>query len=130
MRRKKLESAYNRCLMRNISIYVLASVVCIAYWCTVNPGYAIMRGFLSIFSFKVTECAWCMEMCLGIYPCAEGVRNESPLSAVHKRFPSCDIRLHYLLTGNSAVRLKMKGAQSEADIVLDLEGGYINQVSD
>lgn len=64
-----------------------------------------------------------------IYSCAEGVRNETLLAAMHRQFPAYDIRLHYLPTGNCAAKLKLEGAQSEADIVLDLEGGYIKQVS-
>lgn len=58
------------------------------------------------------------------------MRNETLLTALHRRFPDYDIRLHYLPTGNCAAKLKMEGAQSEADIVLDLEGGYIKQLSD
>lgn len=65
-----------------------------------------------------------------IYSCAEGVRNESLLTALRSRFPSYDIRLRYVPTGNCAAKLKMEGSRSEADIVLDLEGGYIEQISD
>ena len=65
-----------------------------------------------------------------IYSCAEGVRNESLITAMHARFPEYDIRLHYIPTGNCAAKLRMEGSQSEADIVLDLEGGYIKQVSE
>ena len=64
-----------------------------------------------------------------IYSCAEGVRNESLLTALRSRFPSYDIRLRYVPTGNCAAKLKMEGSRSEADIVLDLEGGYIEPVS-
>lgn len=49
---------------------------------------------------------------------------------MHARFPEYDIRLHYIPTGNCAAKLRMEGSQSEADIVLDLEGGYIKQVSE
>ncbi len=65
-----------------------------------------------------------------IYSCAEGVRNESLLTALRSRVPSYDIRLRYVPTGNCAAKLKMEGSRSEADIVLDLEGGYIEQISD
>lgn len=75
-------------------------------------------------------CSGRSESTVVIYSCAEGVRNESLLTALHGRFPSYDIRLHYIPTGNCAARLKMEGAQSEADIVLGLEGGYLKQVSD
>ena len=75
-------------------------------------------------------CAERAESTVVIYSCAEGVRNESLLAALHARFPSCDIRMRYVPTGNCAAKLKLEGAQSEADIILDLEGGYIKQVSD
>lgn len=65
-----------------------------------------------------------------IYSCAEGVRNEALLAGLHKRFPDYDIRMRYVPTGNCAAKLKIEGAQSEADIVLDLEGGYIKQLSE
>lgn len=82
-------------------------------------------------------CALALPGCSGrsentvvMYSCAEGVRNESLLAAMHDRFPAYDIRLRYIPTGNCAAKLKMEGAQSEADIVLGLEGGYLKQVSD
>lgn len=82
-------------------------------------------------------CALALPGCSGrsentvvVYSCAEGVRNESLLAAMHDRFPSYDIRLRYIPTGNCAAKLKMEGTQSEADIVLGLEGGYLKQVSD
>ena len=65
-----------------------------------------------------------------IYSCCEGIRNETQMTALRQAFPNYDIRMHYITTGNCAARLRMEGASSEADIVLDLEGGYINQVSD
>lgn len=58
-----------------------------------------------------------------IYSCAEGVRNESLLTALRSRFPSYDIRLRYVPTGNCAAKLKMEGSRSEADIVSTLRAG-------
>lgn len=43
-----------------------------------------------------------------IYSCAEGVRNESLLTALRSRFPSYDIRLRYVPTGNCAAKLKWR----------------------
>lgn len=93
------------------------------------------RSFLAIAAgalgaLALSGCSSANDSTVVIYSCAEGVRNESLLAALHERFPAYDIRLHYVPTGNCAAKLKMEGAQSEADIVLDLEGGYINQVSD
>lgn len=81
-------------------------------------------------SFALPGCSGRSESTVVIYSCAEGVRNESLLAAMHDRFPSYDIRLRYIPTGNCAAKLKMEGAQSEADIVLGLEGGYLKQVAD
>lgn len=65
-----------------------------------------------------------------IYSCGEGDRNETQMASMRAAFPNYDIRMHYIATGNCAARLRMEGSASEADIVLALEGGYINQVSD
>lgn len=65
-----------------------------------------------------------------IYSSGEGVRNEMLLEALHEEFPQYDIRLHYLSTGNNAARVMTEGRDSEADIILYLEGGYMRQVYD
>lgn len=93
------------------------------------------RSFLAIAAgtlgaLALSGCSSANDSTVVIYSCAEGVRNESLLAALHERFPAYDIRLHYVPTGNCAAKLKMEGAQSEADIILDLEGGCIKQVSD
>lgn len=92
------------------------------------------RSFLAVAAgalgaFALSGCSSANDNTVVIYSCAEGVRNESLLTALHERFPVYDIRLHYVPTGNCAAKLKMEGARSEADIILDLEGGYIKQVS-
>lgn len=89
---------------------------------------AVVAGTLA--ATALSGCSSAGESTVVIYSCAEGVRNEVLLTALHERFPAYDIRLHYVPTGNCAAKLKMEGAQSEADIVLDLEGGYIKQVQE
>lgn len=81
-------------------------------------------------TLALSGCSSRQDNTVVIYSCAEGVRNETLLTAMHEQFPMYDIRLHYVPTGNCAAKLKMEGSQSEADIVLDLEGGYIKQVAD
>ena len=88
----------------------------------------IAAGALAVLSLP--GCSSANDGTVVIYSCAEGVRNESLITAMHARFPEYDIRLHYIPTGNCAAKLRMEGSQSEADIVLDLEGGYIKQVSE
>ncbi|OUO87539.1 ABC transporter substrate-binding protein [Gordonibacter urolithinfaciens] len=82
-------------------------------------------------------CSLALPSCTGrsddtvvIYSCAEGMRNESLLAGLHGRFPSYDIRMRYIPTGNCAAKLRLEGRQIEADVVLGLEGGYLKQVSD
>ena len=65
-----------------------------------------------------------------IYSCGEGELNEYILEQMHEDLPEYDIRLHYVSTGNCAARLQTEGSDSEADIVLGLEGGYMRQVKD
>lgn len=65
-----------------------------------------------------------------IYSSCEGMRNEMLMQALHEEFPQYDIRLQYLTTGNNAAKVKTEGTDSNADIVLDLEGGYMRQVQD
>lgn len=83
----------------------------------------IAAGALAVLALP--GCSSANDGTVVIYSCAEGVRNESLITAMHARFPEYDIRLHYIPTGNCAAKLRMEGSQSEADIVLDLEGGYI-----
>lgn len=104
--------------------------------CDLNTMYQLTRRKFLLGALGAA-CALALPGCSGrsentvvIYSCAEGVRNESLLAAMHEQFPSYDIRLHYISTGNCAARLKMEGAQSEADIILGLEGGYLKQVSE
>lgn len=65
-----------------------------------------------------------------IYSSGEGYRNEMLMTALKEQFPQYDIRLHYLSTGNNAARVKTEGVDSEADIILYLEGAYMRQVAD
>lgn len=90
----------------------------------------VVAAFGAACSLALPGCASTGKNTVVVYSCAEGVRNESLLAALHERFPSYDIRMRYVPTGNCAAKLAMEGARSEADIVLDLEGGYIQQVSD
>lgn len=82
-----------------------------------------------IAALVLSGCSITSDDAVVIYSCAEGMRNEAILTALRRRFPSYDIRLHYVPTGNCAAKLKIEGEKSEADIVLALEGGYMKQIS-
>ena len=80
--------------------------------------------------FILSACSTASENTVVIYSCAEGEANEALLEQMHEDLPEYDIRLHYVSTGTGAARIKTEGAQSEADIILGLEGGYLRQVED
>lgn len=73
-------------------------------------------------------CSRQSENTVVIYSCGEGEANELLLAAMHEDLPEFDIRLHYVSTGTCAARLRVEGSDSEADVVLMLEGGYLRQI--
>lgn len=81
-------------------------------------------------ALPLASCSAENENTVVIYSCGEGELNEYMLEQMHKDLPEYDIRLHYVSTGNCAARLQTEGSDSEADIVLALEGGYMRQVQD
>ena len=65
-----------------------------------------------------------------IYSCLDRHANETLTSGLKEAFPQYKILDHYISTGNCAARLQLEGLNSEADIVVDLEGGYARQITD
>jgi iron(III) transport system substrate-binding protein len=65
-----------------------------------------------------------------IYSSCEGERNEALMVALRQDLPDVDVRLHYLSTGNLAARLRIEREQTECDIALGLEAGYLMAVED
>jgi iron(III) transport system substrate-binding protein len=49
---------------------------------------------------------------------------------LREQFPNYDITLQVLSTGNHAAKLKAEGTQTEADIILNLETGYLEGLQD
>ncbi len=90
----------------------------------------VIFAMLCLCAVSLFGCSSVNENTVVIYSSGEGVRNEMLLKALHEEFPQYDIRLHYLSTGNNAAKIKTEGVDSEADIVLYLEGGYMRQVLD
>lgn len=85
----------------------------------------------------MTFCITILSSCSGsnankviIYSSSEDFRNEYILSELKKKFPDYNIDLQYISTGNSAAKLKAEGAKCEADIILGLESGYLDQNED
>ena len=65
-----------------------------------------------------------------IYTSTEDFRTEHMQELLKERFPSYDITLQVLSTGNHAAKLKAEGTQTEADIILNLETGYLEGLQD
>lgn len=65
-----------------------------------------------------------------IYSSAEDYRNEYYLSRLKEQFPEYQITLEYMETGNQAAKLLAEGTDTECDISLSVEYGYMQQYSD
>ncbi|MDR2768834.1 MAG: extracellular solute-binding protein [Treponema sp.] len=66
-----------------------------------------------------------------IYTSTEDFRTEHMEELIKAKFPDYDIvPLERLSTGNHAARIKAEGADTEADIILNLETGYLDALQD
>jgi iron(III) transport system substrate-binding protein len=65
-----------------------------------------------------------------IYTSTEDFRTEHMQQLLKEKFPGYDITLQVLSTGNHAAKLKAEGIQTEADIILNLETGYLEGLQD
>lgn len=65
-----------------------------------------------------------------IYSSSEDYRNEAARKMLNEKFPEYNINLVDSDTGTIAAKVKAEGANSDADIILELEAGYMNQLSD
>lgn len=59
-----------------------------------------------------------------IYTSNEDFRNNMVMEILRKEIPDVNIILQYYSTGNHAAKLKAEGIDTQADIFLDLEVGY------
>jgi iron(III) transport system substrate-binding protein len=65
-----------------------------------------------------------------IYTSTEDFRTEHMQQLLREKFPGYNITLQVLSTGNHAAKLKAEGTQTEADIILNLETGYLEGLQD
>jgi iron(III) transport system substrate-binding protein len=65
-----------------------------------------------------------------IFTSTEDFRTEHMRELLREKFPGYNISLQVLSTGNHAARLKAEGADTEADIILNLETGYLEELKD
>jgi len=65
-----------------------------------------------------------------IYTSTEDFRTEHMQQLLKEQFPDYNITLQVLSTGNHAAKLKAEGTKTEADIILNLETGYLEGLQD
>jgi iron(III) transport system substrate-binding protein len=65
-----------------------------------------------------------------IYTSTEDFRTEHMQRLLKEKFPAYDITLQVLSTGNHAAKIKAEGTATEADIILNLETGYLEGLQD
>jgi len=65
-----------------------------------------------------------------IYSSAEDYRNEHYLNRLNEQFPEYDITIEYMETGKHAARLLAEGTDTDCDISLSVEYGYMQQYKD
>jgi iron(III) transport system substrate-binding protein len=65
-----------------------------------------------------------------IYTSTEDFRTEHMQELLTEKFPDYDITIQTLSTGNHAAKLKAEGTETEADIILNLETGYMEGLQD
>ncbi len=63
-----------------------------------------------------------------IYTSSEDYKIESMNEALKAKFPNYDITIEYLSTGNHAAKLVSEGADTDCDIIHDLEYSYLTQL--
>lgn len=65
-----------------------------------------------------------------IYSSMEENRNYELIKQLKEEFPSINVKVQSISTGNSAAKIKNEGSQVEADIVIDLETAHMENLQD
>lgn len=65
-----------------------------------------------------------------IYTSTEDFRTEHLQKLLKDKFPAYDITIQVLSTGNHAAKIKAEGTATEADILVNLETGYLESLKD
>ena len=65
-----------------------------------------------------------------IYTSTEDFRTEHMQKLLREKYPDYNITLQVLSTGNHAAKLRAEGIHTEADIILNLETGYMEGLQD
>lgn len=82
-----------------------------------------------VFLMVLTGCAK-NDNSVVIYSSMEEDRNQALIEHLKEKFPSVDVRVQSIATGNSAAKVKNEGTNVEADIILDLETAHMKSLED
>ena len=63
-----------------------------------------------------------------IYSSAEEYRNEYFLERLNEQFPEYVITIEYMPSGNQAAKIVAEGTSTEADILYDIDYGYVTSI--
>lgn len=63
-----------------------------------------------------------------IYSSAEEYRNEHFQKRLNEEFPDYDIIIEYMPSGNQAAKIQAEGTDTEADILFDIDYGYVESL--
>ncbi len=61
---------------------------------------------------------------------SEQFRNDALQEQLNERFPQYDVVVMYMPTGKAAAKVYAEGTDSEVDILVGLENGYLNKIRD
>ena len=96
-----------------------------------------MKKFLKMFTIGVTLTACVLSGGCGkkdnenrvvIYSSAEEYRNEHFQKRLNEEFPDYDIIIEYMPSGNQAAKIQAEGTDTEADILFDIDFGYVESL--
>ena len=87
--------------------------------------------FLLVITVLVTSLAvFGNQESIVICSSAEQFRNEALQQQLNERFPNKNIIVMYMSTGKAAAKVYAEGEKTDIDIMLGLETGYMNKISD
>ena len=87
--------------------------------------------FLLVFTMVITGFAvFGNQESIVICSSAEDFRNDALQQQLNERFPNKNIIVMYMSTGKAAAKVYAEGEKTDVDIMLGLETGYMNKISD
>ena len=96
-----------------------------------KKAFYVMTALAVLFLLgMVNSCKKADNNSVIIYTSTEDFRTEHMQQLLKEKFPQYDITMQVLSTGNHAAKLKAEGTQTEADIILNLETGYLEGLQD